>query len=400
MRQLKTFMRNRKEDILWCGECTCYTLQCWRNSDVNCGCWGNSANSKILNSIIAGETTALFFTYNIEPDEDDDFWGVMIETDPETWDSNVIVLGGGKYEPGGEKSLPGVQMLTSLVEDMDVEIVENVFFTDEGGGGVAAGTVKPDVFNLMEKLLLTWDEATAQELSSAIENLYSEGENLGDYDADTATIYFTQQSGIYNPKTQEWEEVKSNYVNLSKKSVTVPVWTFMKVEYSEDYKDVYFVFYDENETEIDRVVSKTPSDTMQYDYYAEDDILWEYAFERDDEREWYIVKSSTEVVVIWTAVVLMQVTIAVEPKWWGTTNYKKIWVPYLSHRTVEQTVQGTWYFEIGGQGKDFTISASPDTSIKDNSFSYWKVDWEQAYPSYWDVEDDMALTAVFTDEPR
>lgn len=40
MRQLKTFMRNRKEDMLGCGECTCYTLQCWRNSDVNCGCWG------------------------------------------------------------------------------------------------------------------------------------------------------------------------------------------------------------------------------------------------------------------------------------------------------------------------------------------------------------------------
>ena len=40
MRQLKTFMKNRKESILWCGDCSCYTLQCWRNSDVNCGCWG------------------------------------------------------------------------------------------------------------------------------------------------------------------------------------------------------------------------------------------------------------------------------------------------------------------------------------------------------------------------
>lgn len=39
MRQLKTFMRNRKEDILWCGPCECKTIQCWRNSDVNCGCW-------------------------------------------------------------------------------------------------------------------------------------------------------------------------------------------------------------------------------------------------------------------------------------------------------------------------------------------------------------------------
>lgn len=398
MRQLKTFMRKRKEDILWCGDCSCYTLQCWRNSDVNCGCWGDSADSKILNSIISGETTALFFTYNLNPDEGDDFWGVMVETDPETWDSKVVVLGGGKYEPGGEKALPGVQMLTDLVEDLDKEIVESVFFS--GDGDIMAGTVKPDVFNLMEKLLLTWDEATAQELSSAIENLYNEGETLGNYDADTATIYFTQQSGIWNPKTEEWEEVKSNYVNLSKKSVTVPVWTFMKVEFSEDDKDVYFVFYDENETEIDRVVSKTPSDTTQYAYYAEEDTLWEYAFEWDAEREWYIVKSSTEVQVNWVAVVLMQVTIAVEPEWWGTTNYKKIWAPYQSQRTVMTTVQGTWYFKIYGQGKEFIISASPDTSITDNSFGGWKVNWERAYPDHWQIEDDMALTAIFTDDPR
>ena len=397
MRQLKTFMRNRKEDILWCGNCSCYTLQCWRNSDVNCGCWGNSADSKILNSIIAGENNALFFTYNLDPDDGDDFWGLIIDTDPETWDNKIVVLGGGKYEPGGEKSLPGAQMLTSLVEDMDVETVKNVFFVDEGQ---MAGTIKPNVFNLIEKLLLTWDEATAQELSSAIENLNQEGEKLGDFDADTATIYFTQQSSIYNPKTEEWEEVKSNYVNLSKKSVTVPVWTFMKVEFSEGDKDIYFVFYDENETEIDRVVSKTPSDTTQYAYYAEEGTLREYAFEWDEEREWYIVKSSTEVQVNWVAVVLMQVTIAVEPEWWGTTNYKKIWAPYQSQRTTMSTVQGTWYFKIYGQGKEFIISASPDTSIKDNSFSYWKVNWEQPQPDHWQIKDDMALTAIFTDDPR
>lgn len=398
MRQLKTFMRKRKEDILWCGDCSCYTLQCWRNSDVNCGCWGDSADSKILNSIIASYDAALFFTYNLEPDDGDDFWGVMLETDPETWDNTVVVQGGGKYEPGWEKALPGVQMLTSLVEDMNIEIVKNVFFSMDGD--IIAGTVKPDVFNLMEKLLLTWDETTAQELSSAIENLYNEGENLGDFDADTATIYFTQQSGIWNPKTDEWEEVKSDYVNLSKKSVTVPVWTLMKVEFSEDDRNVYFVFYDENETEIDRVTTKSPSDNMQYSYYTEEYNLWEYAFEWDDEREWYIVKSSTEVQVEWGAVILMQITIAVEPKWWGTTNYKKIWAPYQSQRTVMTAVQGTWYFKIYGQGKEFIISASPDTSIINNHFGGWKVNWERAYPDHWQIEDDMALTAIFTDDPR
>lgn len=38
MRQLKTFMRNRKAEMLWCGPCECRTLQCWRYANENCGC--------------------------------------------------------------------------------------------------------------------------------------------------------------------------------------------------------------------------------------------------------------------------------------------------------------------------------------------------------------------------
>ena len=43
MRQLKTFMRNRKKEMLACGPCECRTLQCWRLSNENCGC-GMSSN--------------------------------------------------------------------------------------------------------------------------------------------------------------------------------------------------------------------------------------------------------------------------------------------------------------------------------------------------------------------
>lgn len=38
MRQLKTYMRNRKKEMLACGPCECRTLQCWRHANENCGC--------------------------------------------------------------------------------------------------------------------------------------------------------------------------------------------------------------------------------------------------------------------------------------------------------------------------------------------------------------------------
>ena len=38
MRALKTFMRNRKAEMLGCWECKCRTLQCWRFADEFCNC--------------------------------------------------------------------------------------------------------------------------------------------------------------------------------------------------------------------------------------------------------------------------------------------------------------------------------------------------------------------------
>ena len=38
MRQLKTFLRNRKKEMLACGDCGCRTLQCRRYANENCGC--------------------------------------------------------------------------------------------------------------------------------------------------------------------------------------------------------------------------------------------------------------------------------------------------------------------------------------------------------------------------
>lgn len=40
MRQIKTYMRNRKKDMLACGDCVCRTMKCWREANANCNCGG------------------------------------------------------------------------------------------------------------------------------------------------------------------------------------------------------------------------------------------------------------------------------------------------------------------------------------------------------------------------
>ena len=83
MRQLKTFMRNRKEDMLGCGECTCYTLQCWRNSDVNCGCWGWAVQEL---EIMPVPDTPWMFSIHM-PDNDN--WVIWID---DSWDFPIVIV--------------------------------------------------------------------------------------------------------------------------------------------------------------------------------------------------------------------------------------------------------------------------------------------------------------------
>ena len=69
MRQLKTFMRNRKKEMLWCGPCECRTLQCRRYANENCGCGEATVDPKATwdadydwYTIIVGEMIQLWFT--------------------------------------------------------------------------------------------------------------------------------------------------------------------------------------------------------------------------------------------------------------------------------------------------------------------------------------------------
>lgn len=49
MRQLRTFMQNRKKEMLNCGSCECKTLQCWRDDNKNCGCWEENFKIEVNN---------------------------------------------------------------------------------------------------------------------------------------------------------------------------------------------------------------------------------------------------------------------------------------------------------------------------------------------------------------
>lgn len=83
MRQLKTFMRNRKKEMLACGPCECRTLQCWRYANENCGCgeWGSNPEP-------TPQPTGL--TLNITPSDQDTFIMDTMTWNQVTFPVNVV----------------------------------------------------------------------------------------------------------------------------------------------------------------------------------------------------------------------------------------------------------------------------------------------------------------------
>lgn len=102
MRQLKTFMRNRKKEMIWCGPCECRTLQCRRYANENCGCGEEVAKQSItFDTDYSGTTidvwgaTTIWFTVTPE----DSYYHVnlsnesfTIESTYDSWAHHEIVL--------------------------------------------------------------------------------------------------------------------------------------------------------------------------------------------------------------------------------------------------------------------------------------------------------------------
>lgn len=125
MRQLKTFMRNRKKEMLACGPCECRTLQCWRYANENCGC-GESKSSlpnyvRVEGDVISGGLIQFF-------NEDDEQWNaITIEIDIETGDEKVVLWDFLIIENEDARAL-----WRWMREDLDAEAVAKLFGIDEG----------------------------------------------------------------------------------------------------------------------------------------------------------------------------------------------------------------------------------------------------------------------------
>ena len=117
MRALKTFMRNRKAEMLWCGPCECRTLQCWRYANENCGCgeWGSSLPP--LHNIIDATSER---SGDVLTDGEGNFVNITIETDPETGDDKPIVISYWIFEDE-RYIVDGINLWQEMFEAMDLE---------------------------------------------------------------------------------------------------------------------------------------------------------------------------------------------------------------------------------------------------------------------------------------
>lgn len=126
MRQLKTFMRNRKKEMLACGPCECRTLQCWRYANENCGC-GESKISLPNKFKVRENSENLFLTSLFNEDVEQDNT-ISIEVDEETGGMKTVV---GEFliiEDEDTKAL-----WHWVWENLDAEAIEKLFGRyDEG----------------------------------------------------------------------------------------------------------------------------------------------------------------------------------------------------------------------------------------------------------------------------
>jgi hypothetical protein len=130
MRQLKTFMRNRKAEMLWCGPCECRTLQCWRYANENCGC-GDS-------STITIDVSEEYGTFN--------YANVMWHINK--WDGDEINL---RYE--GEYEDFWVSIVPSSFEDIEmIDYWQHIIINDD------AYDTLTQLVNDIEEAYSQWEE--------------------------------------------------------------------------------------------------------------------------------------------------------------------------------------------------------------------------------------------------
>lgn len=120
MRALKTFLRNRKAEMLWCGPCECRTLQCWRYANENCGC---GENKSWLPNYVSVDGQIIYF-FN-EDEEQNNVARFEMDTELGTWKFVV-----GEFLIIKDEDTRTLWLGTW--DNMEPEVVQKLFEWEEG----------------------------------------------------------------------------------------------------------------------------------------------------------------------------------------------------------------------------------------------------------------------------
>lgn len=247
MRQLKTFMKNRKESILWCGDCSCYTLQCWRNSDVNCGCWWAVQELEIMPI----PDTPWMFSIHM-PDNGN--WVIMegdqllIANMDKTTNSVLFWFGILNQDP--EVGEIWKHIVNEEAHDSIISTLENL---PQEWGKLSANDSKVilDAYNDLVKTTIVLKNPRVEHLDSGAEYYFMD---LYDYKTDTLIrtydfdFYRLQsKNNIYLPEAALMDEDMGDYVNTLVdygnnyswvEGVDIDWVVYLAYEYSKSFRDV------------------------------------------------------------------------------------------------------------------------------------------------------------------
>lgn len=125
-RSLKTFMRNRKAEMLWCGPCECRTLQCWRQANENCWCGENDTIHETGIYVMAtAENEADIYIF-IDTLELHAQTSVSVETDTEN--PQVIAWDASYFDDSKYDNEYFLSKLREVWEAQDAECVEKIIW--------------------------------------------------------------------------------------------------------------------------------------------------------------------------------------------------------------------------------------------------------------------------------
>lgn len=121
MRALKTFLRKRKADMLWCGDCECRTLKCWR--EANCICDDVSPvppESTLIDSVSNFSETSIALDIHDEPLE------ITFEYSPAEWNSWIeLQYDENPYFIAEITSLENWQWVITIIPIWDEDMAED-----------------------------------------------------------------------------------------------------------------------------------------------------------------------------------------------------------------------------------------------------------------------------------